>query len=71
MAQIELSEEQAEKLAEVTLPITAFSIQRGEVNGIETIGLILELDGTDVVYPYGTKETMEKIAHEILNDLSE
>lgn len=66
MAQIELSEDQAANLAAVTLPVTAFSVQRGEVNGIETIGIILELDGKDVVYPYSTRETMEKIARTIL-----
>lgn len=68
MAQIELSEEQAVKLAEVTLPVTAFSVQRGVVNGVETIGIIFELDGTDVVYPYSTRETMETIARAILQD---
>ena len=68
MAQIELSESHAAQLAKTTLPVTAFSVQRGDVNGIQIIGIIFELGGEQVVYPYGTKETMEKIAREILAD---
>ena len=50
------SKTEAEALAKVTFPLSAFDVTKGEVNGEVIVGLFLEMDDK-IIYPYMTRNT--------------